>query len=607
MRTFLPVLFLSLPFWAAAQAYEFAQQTLPLTDLSAFKPAKSNWKIVRDATVDITKDDVLTTTAGTGILVNNPDAKNRDNLVFGFEHGDLDLEMEVMMARNSNSGIYLQGRYEIQLFDSWGKRHPTSADMGGVYGRSDEVRKTTYEGIPPRLNAAYAPGLWQTLRIAFQAPRFDGAGRKIANARLLRVELNGMIIHENVELKGPTAGQAFPGEAALGPILIQGDHGPVAFRNIRYRTYTGQPAQLRNLKYRYFSGEYGDIPDFSKLKADGSGDLAQGLTWEVAKGNNDFALQYTGTLYVPESGKYNLVLTSFGNGSVKIDNNIVIKPDWWVHSAAVDLSAGEHTLEVAYAKRESWTPPSLGLTIEGQNFRPTPFHIASSAILSEPTAPILLKVGNEPELLRSFIDLPPMTREGRSKRIVHPISVGFPQAVSYSYDLDNGTLMQVWHGDFLDATPMWHDRGDGHAEPLGAVLRFGDAPQFAKNGSPWPDTIAASSGYHFMGYNLDSDGVPTYSYTIHGLTVQDKITPAEDGKILRRELKIEGATAGDGVQFRVGKGTVITQVTPDTWAIGDKSYYIQLPAKVKPVIRTVDGGQEMLLPLDGDVRYNVQW
>jgi hypothetical protein len=82
------------------------------------------------------------------------------------------------------------------------------------------------------VNAARAPGEWQTFVIDFQAPRFDGA-RKVQNAVFRRVELNGQVIHENVEVSSPTSGSLGLGEAATGPLMFQGDQGAVSYRNIR--------------------------------------------------------------------------------------------------------------------------------------------------------------------------------------------------------------------------------------------------------------------------------------------------------------------------------------------------------------------------------------
>ena len=70
--------------------------------------------------------------------------------------------------------------------------------------------------------------------IEYQTPRFDSAGKKTANLKLVKVTLNDMLIHENVEAKGPTGGSLTGKEAATGPLMIQGDHGPVVVRSIKF-------------------------------------------------------------------------------------------------------------------------------------------------------------------------------------------------------------------------------------------------------------------------------------------------------------------------------------------------------------------------------------
>ena len=71
--------------------------------------------------------------------------------------------------------------------------------------------------------------------MTFRAPRFARDGTKVENARFVKVVLNGQVIHENVDVKSPTGHVWRQKEVAQGPILLQGDHGPVAFRNIRVR------------------------------------------------------------------------------------------------------------------------------------------------------------------------------------------------------------------------------------------------------------------------------------------------------------------------------------------------------------------------------------
>lgn len=88
--------------------------------------------------------------------------------------------LRVGFQHRSNAGVYLHGRYEIQILDSFGIKKPTHSDLGGVYQRWDDERDPKgYEGVPPRVNAARAPGEWQTMDIVFRGPRFDEKGRKI--------------------------------------------------------------------------------------------------------------------------------------------------------------------------------------------------------------------------------------------------------------------------------------------------------------------------------------------------------------------------------------------------------------------------------------------
>jgi hypothetical protein len=163
-------------------------------------------------------------------IVNGKDGRTA-NLVTADKFGSFELYVEFMLARGSNSGVYLHGLYEVQIFDSHGYSGPlTVGDCGGIYQQDDGT-----EGSPPTVNASRPPGEWQSLHIWFQAPRFDAGGKKIANAKVLRVLLNDTHVQENVEVPAPTVSHMQIPEAARNPIMLQGDHGPVAFRNLHIR------------------------------------------------------------------------------------------------------------------------------------------------------------------------------------------------------------------------------------------------------------------------------------------------------------------------------------------------------------------------------------
>ena len=118
-----------------------------------------------------------------------------------------------------NSGVYVQGRYEVQVLDSFGEQ-PADNFCGGIY----KVAK-------PLVNACLPPGEWQTYDITFYAPRFDESGQKTKNAEIT-VYHNGKLIHDKVELPHPTPGGVSDTEAKTGPLYLQNHGDAVQYRNI---------------------------------------------------------------------------------------------------------------------------------------------------------------------------------------------------------------------------------------------------------------------------------------------------------------------------------------------------------------------------------------
>ncbi len=199
-------------------------------DFSQWRDSTGQWQIVGDVFMKPDNNKLVGSKAWTGIILNGPTDRT-SNLFSKAQFGDVKAHIEFMVPRGSNSGVYFNGRYEIQVLDSWGVKKLKHGDCGGIYQRWDDNKG--YEGYAPRVNASREPGQWQTFDVIFRAPRFNRRGQKVANARFEKVVHNGVVVHADVEVSGPTRSSAYNDEKPTGPLMLQGDHGPVAYRNIR--------------------------------------------------------------------------------------------------------------------------------------------------------------------------------------------------------------------------------------------------------------------------------------------------------------------------------------------------------------------------------------
>ncbi len=605
----------------SAQPNELPSATINLQNLTDFKPTGKNWKIVSDVFYDVRKDGKSSTKAGTGVLVNELSGKNNEQLLTNMEHGDIELELDFMLEKGSNSGIYLQGRYEVQLFDSWGVKDPKSTDCGAIYERWDESRpegRKGYEGHPPAQNVSKAPGLWQHYKIVFKAPRFNEKGEKIANAKFIKVIQNGVTIHENVEVTGPTRAAAFQDEKPTGPLMIQGDHGPVAIRNIRYKAYGIEPVTLTNMKLSAYEGKFASVADFNTLTAKREMDLDV-LAHQAPGSRDKFGGKITGTLHIPRAGSYLLNLNlrwipaetnperPNGAGDLLIDGKSVAAISGkagGTASAMVNLTAGDHPLVLAYYKNYGlWYARSndILLSLEGPG---VPYTLLNPVIRAEdPVGEITVLTKDEPTMQRGFVN-------HHGIKHTHTISVGEPGEANYTVDLQKGEFLQIWRGDFLETTPMWYGRGETQLSvPLGSVIELSGKPSLAvlaDQNAVWPDSNAT---YNNLGYDIDKGGRPVFKYTLGSAAVRESFTTADDGKKLSHTFTVTTPGAAGTMWCLVAEGSDIAQLPNGLYAINDKQYFIELPGTEKPVIRnTAKNTKELLLPVKaGAVTYSIIW
>lgn len=193
------------------------------TDAVTLAPGKGN-KLVATAVPD-------------GKIWMNGSTGRAADLLTKADYGDCELHTEFMIAKGANSGVKFHGLYEIQILDTAGKDKLTGNSLGGIYPRAKNGPPYGYldDGIPPKVNAAKPAGEWQTLDATWTAPKLDAKGKKTAPGRIVKATLNGKVVHEDVAVNTPTGANWVKPDTAAGPIMLQGDHGPVAFRDVRVR------------------------------------------------------------------------------------------------------------------------------------------------------------------------------------------------------------------------------------------------------------------------------------------------------------------------------------------------------------------------------------
>jgi hypothetical protein len=147
------------------------------------------------------------------------------------EFGDIQLHIEWASPSEvkgkgqgrGNSGVYLQGRYEIQVLDSYNNKTYPNGQAGAFYGHAS-----------PLVNSSRKPGEWQTYDIIFHAPKSGADGKSIPGS--FTVLHNGVLIQDHTPINGkPTAAAKFKGVAEKGPIMLQDHSNPVRYRNIWVR------------------------------------------------------------------------------------------------------------------------------------------------------------------------------------------------------------------------------------------------------------------------------------------------------------------------------------------------------------------------------------
>lgn len=610
----------------SSQSISYPFTEFSLETLEDFANITESWVKVKDVWFDPEGMEGMIIEEGTGVLLNTLGEKWKSNLLTNFEHEDIELELDFMMAKGSNAGIFLQGRYEVQMYDSWLESRPGFSDNGGIYQRwnsNAEPGKKGFDGIAPIVNASKAPGLWQHFRIVFQAPRFDIQGNKIRNAVFREVYLNGVLVQNNVEVTGPTRDAKFKDESSLGPIMFQGDHGVFAMKNIRYKLYRSEKVTLSELSVESFDN-ISSLADFNVRPVQHQAKI-DFIDHSVPSEVDDFGGIIKGKMNIPLQGIYdfNLDLAWIpdngangpnGGGQFKIGDSILFLMDGnhRMGHGTIELAPGIHDFEIRYYKSfrygYAWSN-GLSLGVEGPQI---PYSLLSPPLSSGESLSfnkILLKSKGDVLFQRGFY------RDTRQV-LTHAFTVGFPGNVSYAYDLNSGKLVSVWHGGYINATGMWDGRGTTQQMvPIGNVMYPAFGMNLEKDPNSNPD-LKQEETYKpvFKGYGFSDGDNPMFFYSWDGVPVSDRLEYLGREKGLTRDLTFDLSEEQAKVVLTIISGKKAEKIWDDLFVVGDKEFYLRFKEGLNPVIqRREDGSVDWIFkrePSDNnklEIGYSIIW
>jgi len=216
----------------------------------------------------------------------------------------------------------------------------------------------------------------------------------------------------------------------------------------------------------------------------------------------------------------------------------------------------------------------------------------------------MINVTNEPVTQRGF-----WMHEGNKR--THCIAVGYSGGLNYVYDLASGSLLQVWSGNFMDATKMWQGRGEKQlGAPAGFIVSLhGNAELAVLNDDEtiWPTSVS-NSDYKQLGYQFDANGFPNFDYQIAGSIVSNKFEKATVNRGLTRQISINGSK---DLWFKIADGINIQELPDGTFVVNDESYFIDMGnSSLKPKIRKSNGLDELVIKIpsgEQQLEYSIIW
>ena len=453
------------------------------------------------------------------------------------------------------------------------------------------------------------PGVWQNLELAYLPATED------APALLVATYLNGNLVYYQQEL-GNSSG-------AGGPLVLEVTEGQMSLTNMRNADAAGKNSTLTSdgqvvlnlplIHYSYYAVE--DRPEvftgWESTAPTKEGYISRFDLGGIRESGRDYAIRFTSDLYVPKSGEYTFFLRSSTHSALYIDDELVVGlgPDTEgiENEGSVELAEGQHQVRLDHYQETNWNHLLLKYAYEDQD-RESFNDMPEGQAIATPRGQNVqaVETDDRPYLLRSFLNFPIARVYDYTQKRTHVISVGEKEGPHYSYDLQNGALLQVWRGPFVDVSEMWVDRGEPQVvRALGPAVGFDGRPQWSTALDSWPDS---SAELRHRRYELDADGRPTFYYTYGGSgEVADRFVPTATG--LNRTLT--NSTDGESLYTNLASAATIRETAPGVFETVDPGLNIRVEELGSGGLRLLRGeGRQRLvaeLPPGEHLTYSLDW
>ncbi|MCF8326150.1 MAG: hypothetical protein K9I84_14420 [Leadbetterella sp.] len=543
----------------------FGQQDFPLNTLTW--SISSPWQNASKITLNPINEKKTQIIDGNSIIYSK--APN-SSIVSAIKLQDLKLKFYILQSKSGNAKLNLGDNLSL-IFDM------NSNDSFGAILKNDKTI------IKPLAEARRKEGLWQKVELVLSLTGLNGI------PVIEKVILNDLLIHSNVLL--PNLNSTY------GSLSFTNLNGLLAFKGFEYIGFEKkQPISISNLTYT-LEETYNADRSFESKKQEKVSGKSSSLTLDIPNNFNKYILHYKGDMNVEKDAIYGFTLEHQGTAKLFIDGEQVVGSGEYLYrnpiSGLKEIKAGKHSFEFIY--HPIYWRPVFGIEVSGADFRPYGLNDPKMLPTRQLDGGIFIEnVENKAKTIRSFLNF-------NETKLTKVISVGTPEKIHYSLDLDNGSLLQVWKGKFADVTQMWHERGEPQLlYPSGLLTVLNDEIPFFEIENeiqPKPDVYTE---FVNVGYDLDGNGVPTYTYNWKNAIFTQKFSPSIGGlfcEITTNQISKFGYT--------IAIANEITKLSDNLYKVDN--FYIENNEKAKFYVKEINGKYYLRTNLTGKIAYTLTW